>query len=176
MEPKKPISHFAAGAILGAIIIVYSLAIYFAKLPQSGGIGWLSYLVFIVVLAVLVNLYGKSNNYQVSFGNLFAFGFKSTAFATVLILFFVVTSFLALPEIKERMLEESRKAMEKQNKSDEEIEEGIKMIEKFVWLGIIGGTILIYIILGAIGSLIGAAITKKRPYNPLEQLDKLDGK
>jgi hypothetical protein len=172
MENKKSINHFAAGAISASVIIIYSLIVYFANLPmRNNATGWIVYLIFILVLAFLVKYYGDSNNNQLSFGNLFAFGFKSTAFAIVLILFFVIISYLMLPDMQERIWQATRQQMEKQNRSDEEIEKAIEMGKKFIWIGLIGGTILIYAILGAIGSLIGAAITKKKPYNPLEQLD-----
>ena len=65
--------------------------------------------------------------------------------------------------------------MEKQGKlSESEIDKAMEMTRKFFNVFMIGGILLTYAIVGAISSLIGAAITKKRPYNPLEQLDKLD--
>ena len=42
-------------------------------------------------------------------------------------------------------------------------------MEKYFWVFAIGGTMLMFVIVGAIGSLIGAAVTKKRPINPFEQ-------
>ncbi len=60
--------------------------------------------------------------------------------------------------------------MEKNEKfSDEQIEQGIEMVRKFFWVAVIGTSMLGLIIVGCIGSLLGAAITKKRPHNPLEQ-------
>jgi hypothetical protein len=36
-------------------------------------------------------------------------------------------------------------------------------------VGVVGGSTIFFIIIGAIGSLLGAAITKKRPNNPFDQ-------
>jgi hypothetical protein len=173
METKKPISHLAAGAILAAIMIVFGLVMYFAEIQQSGGMQWIAYLLLAAGLVLFINLYGKARNNQVSFGNLFAYGFKTTAFTTLIVIVFTVLSFIALPEIKEKIFEEARKGMEEQGKlSEDEMDEAIDGFKSFFWVIIIGGTLLMYAIVGAIASLIGAAITRKRPFNPLEQLDR----
>ncbi len=61
--------------------------------------------------------------------------------------------------------------MESQGKlSDDQIDQSLNIASKYFWLFAIGGTVLVFIIVGAIGSLIGAAITKKRPVTPFDQL------
>jgi len=57
MEPKKPISHFVAGLIIGAVLIIYSLALNFAGKGQDRTLGWIAYLLFVVGLIVFINLY-----------------------------------------------------------------------------------------------------------------------
>jgi len=54
---------------------------------------------------------------------------------------------------------------------DDQIEKGLALWKKMFWVFTIGGTLLLYAIIGAIGSLIGAAVTKKKPVNPVDQLD-----
>ena len=175
MEPKKAISHLAAGAILGTFMIIYSLAMYFSGMQQNGGAGWISICVMVIGLVIFIYLYGKANNNQVSFGNLFSYGFKATAFMTLIVVVYTVLSFIIFPEMKDKIFETARENMEKQGKlSEAEIDKAMEMTRKFFNVFMIGGILLTYAIVGAIGSLIGAAITKKRPYNPLEQLDKLD--
>jgi hypothetical protein len=172
MENKKPITHLVAGAILAAIMIVYSMVLHFAGLQQQGGLGWIAYLVMCIGIIIFISLYGKARNNQVTFGNLFAYGFKTTAVMTLIVIVFTVLFLIALPEVKEKIFEEARKGMEEQGKmSEDEIDKAIEMTKKFLWVFMIGGILLTYAILGAIASLIGAAITKKRPFNPLEQLD-----
>src|SRR5262245_56433166 len=102
MEPKKPISHIAAGLVIGAILIVYSCALYFSGIQQTGIYAWLPVVFILIGLIVFINLYGKALNNQVSFGNLFAYGFKTTAFLTLIVIAFTVIFFLLFPEIKEK--------------------------------------------------------------------------
>ena len=171
MEPKKPLSHIAAGAIIGAALILYSMVLYFTNTQQSSA-AWFSYLIMIIGLVFFINLYGKANNNHVSFGNLFAYGFKSTAFMTLIVIACTLLMFTILPEMKEKIFETARTNMEEKGKlTEEQIDKAIEMTRKFFYAFTIGGIVLVYAIFGAIGSVIGAAITKKRPYNPLEQLD-----
>jgi NADH:ubiquinone oxidoreductase subunit 6 (subunit J) len=171
MSNQKPISHFIAGIILASIQIIYSLVLQFTGAKQGGAAGLLAYSILIIGLILFINMYGKANNYQLSFGNLFSYGFKATAIATLLVIACTLLLFVAMPEMKEKLFEGARKGMEEKNMSDDEIERGMNFMKKFLYVVMIGGILLTYAILGAVGSLIGAAITKKRPYNPLDQLD-----
>lgn len=171
MQENKPISHLVAGAILGAILVVYSLVIQFMGLMQNQALGYVSYVILIGGLVLFIHLYAKSQNNQVSFGGLFGYGFKATAIVILIMLVFVIGFNLAFPEFKEKIVEMSRQKMEEDGKStDAEIETAMNMISKNYLLFAILGTILGMAILGAIGSLLGAAITKKKPVNPLDQM------
>ena len=77
---------------------------------------------------------------------------------------------MAFPEIKEKIFEMTRQGMEEQgNVSDEQIDQTIDMMRKNFTLFFIVFPILFYVFVGCVGSLIGAAITKKNPINPLTQ-------
>lgn len=170
MEQKKPMTHVTAGLLIAAIIVVFAIAIQFLGLAQKGGVAMLQYVLIIGGLIYFVNQHGKAHNYTKSFGNLFAFGFKSTAVFTVIFIVFLIIFFLLFPDLKEKTLEAATIEMEKNEKfSDEQLEQGIEMVRKFFWVTVVGGSMLGLIIVGCIGSLLGAAITKKRPYNPLDQ-------
>jgi NADH:ubiquinone oxidoreductase subunit 6 (subunit J) len=172
MSNQKPISHFIAGIIVAAIQIIYSLIMQFTGLQQHRGLGILAWCLLVISLVIFVNMYGNANNNQLSFGNLFGYGFKATAIAMLLVIAFTILLFVAMPEMKEKIFEAARKGMEEQNKmSDAEIDKGMQFMEKFFYPFMIGGILLSYAILGGIGSLIGAGITKKNPHNPLDQLD-----
>jgi len=71
--------------------------------------------------------------------------------------------------MKEQSLELARQQMEEKNMPDDQIEKAIEITKKFFWVGVIGGSMLFLIIIGAIGSLIGAGITKKQPRSPFDQ-------
>lgn len=170
MEEKKPITHITAGLIIAAVLVVYSIVINFMGLTQQRSLGILQVLIIIGGLIYFVRQHGKENNYSVSFGNLFAFGFKATAVFTIINIVFSIIFFLIFPEMKEQALEAARKQMEENpNFTEEQIEDALEISRRFFWVGVIGSSMLMMIIIGAIGSLIGAAITPKRPANPFEQ-------
>ncbi|HEV8284115.1 MAG TPA: DUF4199 domain-containing protein [Chitinophagaceae bacterium] len=171
MEQKKPISHIVAGLILAAVLIIYSIGLTFLGLNANPALAWLTYLILIIGLIVFINLYGNANDNQVTFGNLFAYGFKTTAVVTCIFILFLVLFNLIFPDLREKGFEAARKQMEDRGKlTDEQIDQGLQMARKFFWIGLIGGTLFFFAIIGAIGSLIGAAITKKKPVNPLDQM------
>jgi hypothetical protein len=172
MEQRKPISHIVAGLLIAGIVIVFSMVMNFAGgSASSPGSGWITYLIICGGLILFINLYGKAKDNYVTFGNLFSYGFKATAALTaIFVLFMVLLSFLS-HEFKEKGLAAARQQMESQGKlSDDQIDQSLNIASKYFWLFAIGGTVLVFIIVGAIGSLIGAAITKKRPVTPFDQL------
>ncbi|HUP11317.1 MAG TPA: hypothetical protein VM187_03880, partial [Niastella sp.] len=70
METKKPITHVVAGLLIAGIVIVLSMIMMlFAKSSGNPGSGWPTYLIIIGGLIFFINLYGKSNHNQVSFGD-----------------------------------------------------------------------------------------------------------
>jgi NADH:ubiquinone oxidoreductase subunit 6 (subunit J) len=168
MEQRKPIGHVVAGLIIGGALVLLSLVF-----SGDGGMasGWLPILMAIGGLVLFIYLYGKANNNQKTFGELFSYGFKATAVLTLILVVFIIMTALLFPEMKTKVMEMSRLEMEKQNKlSDDEIDSAVNMLDKYYWAFAIGGTMLMYVILGAIGSLIGAAVTPKRPKTPFDQL------
>jgi hypothetical protein len=170
MEERKPVSHFLAGLIIAAIMVVFSLVMNYVGQGQNQALGWLAYAIFIIALIVFINLYGKANNYQPSFGNLFGYGFKITSIVTLIVILFMVGFFIAFPEYKDKIMETSRQAMEDQGKmTDDQVDSAVAMFDKNFILFTAGGALFMYLILGLIGSLIGAAVTKKNPQTPFDQ-------
>ena len=173
MEKNKPISHLIAGVILALILIIFTTAIQFLGMGQNKAMGWLSYLIFIVGLIIFVKAYGKANNNEVTFGGLFTYGFKTTAITTLIVIICMIIFFLAFPEFKEKILETMRKGMEENGKmTDDQIDQFIAGFSKNFLLFTAGGGLFMYLIFGAIGSLIGAAVAKKEPVNPMNQLNR----
>ena len=109
---------------------------------------------------------------NVTFGNVFAYGFKVTA---TLIVLTVVFTFLEMkvifPEMIDKILEMTAKEMEKnKNLTDAQAKTALDMTAKFILPFMIGGIILMYGIIGAIASAIGAGVAKKNPQaTPFDQ-------
>jgi len=167
---KKPVTHFLVGGIMGAITILSSVILIITDQIQNQSLGWISTVLMFIALIYFVRDYGNAKQNQLSFGELFAFGFKSSAFATILILAFQVIFNLVFPEMLDKMLDITRQKMleQKPQPTDEQIEMALGFTKKFFWPLIIGGTVFGTLFFGAIGSLIGAAITKKNPPTPFQ--------
>jgi hypothetical protein len=170
MQENKPTSHIIAGLIISGIIVIYSILLNFSGAAQNQTMGFLAYVILIGGLIFFVHQYGKANDYRLSFGQLFGYGFKASTIITLVMLTFIIIFFAAFPEFKEKILETAREGMEKQNKlTDEQIDKSMELVSKNFVIITGGGALFMYVFLGAIGSLLGAAITKKRPTTPFEQ-------
>lgn len=168
MEEKKQLNPLLAGVFISLIIIAFSIALSLTGNSDPKG-GWISYLIIIVGLVIAINRYGKANNNQVTFGELFQYGFKAT---TMIVLIFVAFLFILsfiTPELKQKVLEATQLELEKQkNVTDEQVKTVTDGVNKYFWVILIGTTMFFFVLIGCIGSLIGAALAKKEPKNPFE--------
>ena len=170
MEQRKPISHITAGLLIASLIVVFAIITNFLGLTGNQGLGFLQYVIIIGGLIFFINQYGKAHDYRLTFGNLFSYGFKATAVFTILFVAFLIVFFLLFPELKEKTFEEMRKQMENNPAvSDDDVDKAIDFTRRFFWVGVVGSSMFFMILIGAIGSLIGAAVTKKQPKNPFDQ-------
>jgi c-di-AMP phosphodiesterase-like protein len=165
---KKSITHFTAGLISGGLLIVYSLILNFMDLMSNQALGSISYLILLVCIIVFILQYAKAQNNERTFGQLFTFGFKSTAIATLMVIAFQVIFFVVFPEYKEKFFDLAREGMVKQGQNEEQIEMGIGFMQRFFWVFIIGGSLFFLMLVGGIASLIGAAVAKKNPATPFQ--------
>jgi hypothetical protein len=168
METKVT-SHIIKGLILSIISIAFSIIVYVFNLYEMQSISYINYGLLIVGLIYGAILFSDENKNQVTFGNVFAHGFKTTAVVIVITVLYTVIAFKFLfPDMLDKVLEMSRKQMLKNPKmTDEMIEQAMTMTKKYFLPFAIGGTIIATGFLGLIGSLIGAAVAKKST-NPFE--------
>ena len=168
---KQITSHIVKGAILGGISILFSIIIYVFNLYTTQWISWLSYAVLIGGIIYGNILFANQNNNDVTFGNIFAHGFnKTTAVVIVITVLYTVLSLFIFPDMVDKIIEISRTAMAKNPQmTDEMIEQGIAMTKKLFLPFAIAGAIFGTGFLGAIASLIGAAVAKKNPADPFKQ-------
>ena len=134
------------------------------------GSGIITYAILLVGLVIVINLYGNAKKSHVTFSELFSYGFKTTAVYTVIFVGFLILFSIVLPDFKTTALAETRKQMEAgPNVRQQQVTESLTALEKYFWVFAIGGTTLFFVIIGAVGSLLGAAITKKVPQTPIDQ-------
>jgi uncharacterized membrane protein YciS (DUF1049 family) len=161
---QKPISNIVAGLIIGAIVIIYSIILSFSGLQANQSLSWLTYLILIIGVIYFVIAYGKANNDNVTFGNLFAYGFKVTAVVAILFIVFEILFNLLFPEFREKMYDLMRQKFAEQGKlSEDQINTAIEMTKKFFMIGLIAGSAIFFSLFGVIAGLIGAAMAKKNP-------------
>jgi len=170
MEEGKPISHIVAGLLIALIVVVLSIVI---GLVGGGGIGpsggWISFLIIIIGLIFFIQHFGKTKNNEVSFGALFSYGFKATTMIVLLNVVYLLILSFAAPELKQQGLEATRQGLEQQKLTSEEMNKMMEMTNKYFWIILIGTSMFLIAVFGAIGSLLGAAITKKPTKNPFGQ-------
>lgn len=166
----KPTSPAIKGIMISLILIVFSLVLQFMDLTQNKALGSIGLLLFAVGIIWSCIYYAKQLDANVTFGSVFSDGFKTSAAVAALMVVFTFISFkLLFPESIDKILEQSRQDMVKKNMTDDQIEMAISMTKKFFMPFAIGGAILLYLILGAISSLIGAGVAKKNPRDPFNQ-------
>jgi hypothetical protein len=163
-------SHIIKGVILSAVSIVFAIIVYVFNLYEMSALSYINYAIFLGGLIYGAVLYSNQNNNNVTFGNLFAHGFKTTAVVIVITSVYTIISIKFLfPDMVDKALEIARKKMmENPKMTDEIIEQAISMTRKFFIPFALGGTIIGTGILGAIGSAIGAGVAKKNP-NPFSE-------
>ncbi len=165
MTESKPLTNINAGLILFMVLAVYTLILNLTNSQSNQALSWLSYLIVIGGIAIFVIRYAKDREGNVTFGNLFGYGFKICAILTIFYIAFMVLFYLIFPEYKEQLLEvATQKAIERAGGADtENVSKGMEMFKRFFWVGLIAGIMFSFALLGAIGSLIGAALSKKNP-------------
>ncbi len=162
---KKITTPLTKGIVISLVLIVLALISYFMDLTANKGIQYAGYIIFIAAIVWSVYSYGQQIDHNATFGNYFSHGFKVSAIVTVLMILFTVIFILLFPEIKEKGMEDARKSMEaKGTMSSDQINQAIDITQKFFMVFVIGGALVFYLLFGAIGSLIGAGITKKDPH------------
>lgn len=164
MQPKVT-SPAIKGIFISLILIVLSMVIYFAGQSQNKAIQWIQSALFGIGIIWACISFSKQMNGNITFGNAFAHGFKTSAATTAILLtyLFLFLKFIA-PSFIDQTLEISRQQMEAQGKlTPDQIDQALTMTKKFFVPFAIGGGLIMYALLGALFSLIGAAIAKKNP-------------
>jgi uncharacterized membrane protein len=169
---QKITSTTIKGIIIGLIMIAISLTASFMGVEANGSFQWVIYSVYFIGIFFSIYQYGKQVNYNSTFGNYFAHGFKTSAMVTILMIAFLVIFMTMFPEFKEKAMEEAKKKMSSKDVSQEQVEKALEITKKYFMVFLIGGALLGYLLFGAIASLIGAAVTKKDP-RPFEDINQI---
>ena len=103
---KQITSHIVKGAILAGISILFSVIIYVFNLYTTSWLSWLNYAIFIGGIIYGNVLFANQNNNNVTFGNIFAHGFKTTSVIIVITSLYTVLAFKFLfPDMLDKVLQ-----------------------------------------------------------------------
>ncbi len=165
---KKVTSPIVKGLVITLFLIVFGLIIYFTGQVANKSMGYIQYVILLVGIIWSCISYSKQMNAQVTFGNVFAHGFKTSMVAAVLLIVYTVLAFKVLfPDMADTIMNSTRTELIKQGKlTSEQIQSAMDMTRKFLIPFAIGGILIMFAILGVISSLIGAAVAKKEPKDP----------
>ncbi len=156
------------GIIISLVLIIYGIIIYFVDAMKHPELSYVQYAFFLAGIIWACISYSNQLNANVTFGNLFAHGFKTTAVVTVIILVYSIIAFNFLfPDMVDKSIEMTRQKMEADGKAtDSQIDQTITMMKDHFTLFTVAGLVIGFAIFGAISSLIGAAVAKKKPQDP----------
>lgn len=160
---QKVQTHKMYGLITGIIMAVFYLVLYIANLSFKPGWQYVAYIPFLIGIIMNAIAYSKANEHYVTFGNVFGSCFKASAIVAIISLAWAVIMMFIFPEMKEKGIEMARAQMEKNpNVSEEQIDMSLEMTRKYWNVFMVAGSIFITLFYGAIFSLIGSAIAKKK--------------
>ena len=162
----KKNTHVMYGLITAIVMIVIGLIIYVAGLSFKPGMQYVVYIPFLIGIIMNAIAFSKANNADVTFGNIFGSGFKVTAIVTLISIVWSFIFVMIFPEIKDKAMELAREQMQTKGLTEEQMDQSIKMAQKFFTTFMIAGILFMYLIVGIIFSLIGAGVAKKKPAMP----------
>lgn len=164
---KKPLSIIQAGLVIAVVMILFGLITYLTGVYKTQQwISYLSYLLLCVMIIIAVVNYAKSKDGLVTFGQCFGWGFKTSMIITVFYLVYLVIFILIFPDFKDQLMQITRESLEKKNMSEDVIDSSMSMMDKMFYIFMFIGSIFFFLIVGVIGSLLGAAFAKKKPISP----------
>jgi len=171
MEENKIMSPQIKGLLIALIVIILGIAGYFTGLGFSTWFNWVvNAIMFAAIIIACVHFANQKQGY-VTFGNVFLHGFKITAVIAIIVLVYTLLAFTVLfPDMKEKIFEMQQAQMEKSGLDDDKLEQGMTMMKKYFMIFLVIGVIFGTLIWGSIASLIGAAVAKKKKFNPIDQM------
>lgn len=171
-NPTKIATKWALISLLVAIVITY--IIQFTNMDINSPAKYLGYIPFLGCLFLTQKEFRDELGGFITFNQGFSAGFRYAVFNGLLLAVFTYLYLAILsPAIFEKSLEASQNQMATKGMSQEQIDKAMEIAKKW---GPVGGAFFLaiwYAIVGAIISLIGAAIFKKEK-SPLQIADELD--
>ena len=170
MEENKIMSPQIKGLLIALVVIILGIAGYFTGLGFTTWYNWVVNAIMLAAIIIACVHFANQKQGYVTIGNVFLHGFKITAVVAIIVLVYTLLAFTVLfPDMKEKIFEMQQAQMEKRGLDDDKLEQGMTMMKKYFMIFLVIGVIFGTLIWGAIASLIGAAVAKKKKNNQLDQ-------
>jgi len=161
------------GLLIALPLVVFAIVITILKMEGNQALSIIPILLMLAGIVWACISYSNQMQGNVTFGNVFGHGFKASAvIAAIMGLWVAISLGLIFPEALDRAMDLQREAMQKKGDvPDEQIEQAMRIGKKMALpMGTIF-SVIIYLIIGALGSLLGAAVAKKNPNpQPFDQI------
>ena len=157
------------GLIIALALIIFAVIITVMQQETNRSLSIIPFAIMLGGIVWACLSYAKQMDGNVTFGNVFSHGFKTSALIAAIMGLYVALSLTVLfPEALDRGMEMQRLEMIKKGMSDDQIDKYMTMGRKMaVPMGTIV-SVIIYLVVGAISALVGASVAKKNP-NPVKQ-------
>jgi hypothetical protein len=145
-------------------MIVYWVVLYVTGQMFNKGLAFGSYAIYLIGIIMACINFSKVNEGNVTYGNVFGAGFRTTALVSIIYFVWMLLAFkLIFPDLKDKMLEYTMQEMIRKNTPQDIIDKSMPFMTKYMTMIIIGSTLFYGVLAGVIFSLIGAAVAKKNP-------------
>jgi len=164
---KKKQTHLMYGALTGVAMIITGVILYVTGVAFVKGVSYVTYIPFLLLLILNARAYSKANDGFVTFANIYGSCFKASLIAMVIMTVWAMAQGYVFPDMKTKALEMARTEAAKNPKmTDEMLDTSMNMMNKYWAVFMVGGTIFMTTLLGAILSLIAAATGEKKGERP----------
>lgn len=162
MMENKPTSHILKGLII--VVLLIALDLIFQSLKAAPPM-WVRFLPMIIIMSgVAASVYVFSKQIcGLNFKESFVHGLKTTAVVTCLFALYtyIAAKFIYPPLSKAEIEAAVQELLKAGNLTPDEARSKAVESGKMMWVIMVSGVIFVSLINGLIGSLIGAAISKK---------------
>lgn|GEM_PF-273984 len=162
----KSISARNKGLITGLLMILTSVAVYYARHDFEGGFQYVVYSTYVAGILWTLFIFKKETAGNASFKQYFAEGFKCFIVVTLLMVLFTLVFILTHPELKEQMATTMRADYANaKNMTPVDVENKIDAAKRFFLPGFLMGAVLSYLAIGALISVIAAGFLSVKREN-----------
>lgn len=160
----KPATPARKGSIIALALIILSVVIYFTNQYGNRNLRYLQYAIVFVGILLSSMYYAKQMDGNITFGNVFAEGFKTTAVVIVLLAIYTIISLkLVFPGMVDKMVDAARQEAQSQGQASlDEFNKSAVTMKEFMVPITIGFTIVSIGVSGAVAALAGAAFSNKK--------------